>query len=405
MSERRHCHPGRAALAGALACALVVTPCALAGAAGSDTAGLQSQMDALNTQFQALQQQMSTRRQQLDAARRAAATAQHRLGVARGSLNAEAAYIDGLNAEIATGQQHLTEATARLAAADVQLQAAQVRADDGLRMLDEGGTVRFVSVLFGSASFGQFLTRFHFLQDIFAANVAALRQVRTARDAQSAQRAQLQRQEDALGALQTEATYALQRLSAQAAEAKTAANAAQALAWSQDQEIRADTAASAQVAAQLANLHIQYDRAQGKLVFLWPMPAPHVITDPYGPRINPFTHQHEIHTGVDIAEPSGTPIHAAAAGVVAFVGWQNGYGNCTILYHGKVDGQDYYTLYAHQSKLGVTAHETVDQGQVIGYVGMTGWATGPHLHFEIRIGGNPVDPMPYLPQTGIQIDY
>lgn len=197
----------------------------------------------------------------------------------------------------------------------------------------------------------------------------------------------------------------MQQLSIEESDDRKAANAAQAEAWAQAQEVQADAAASAHVTAELADLHIQYDRAQGKLVFDWPLSAPHVITDPYGPRINPITHLHEIHTGVDIAEPMGTPIHAAAAGVVAFVGWQTGYGNCTIIYHGKVDGHTYYTLYGHQSKFGVTLHEVVGQGQVIGYIGMTGWATGPHLHFEIRVDGTPVNPMPYLPQTGIQIDY
>lgn len=405
MSDPRRTRCARALLAWGLALGIAVAPCASAVASGTDTSGLQSQMDALDAQLQSLQQQMDGRRQQLAAARRTVAAAQHKLGVAQSSVQAEADYVDGLETQISTGQKKLSDATVKLAAADRDLQAAQTRADDGLRLLDEGGTVRMVSVLFGSASFAEFLTRFHFLQDIFASDVTALRQVRAARDALDAQRAALQKQEDGLRALEVQASDALKQLAAREAEAKKAANAAQSQAWEQEQEIQAEAAASAQVSTKLANLHIQYDRAQGKLVFEWPLPAPHIITDPYGPRINPITHRHEIHTGVDIAEPSGTPIHAAAAGVVAFVGWQTGYGNCTILYHGKVNGQDYYTLYGHQSKFGVTLHETVNQGQVIGYIGMTGWATGPHLHFEIRVSGNPVNPMPYLPQTGIQIDY
>jgi murein DD-endopeptidase MepM/ murein hydrolase activator NlpD len=94
---------------------------------------------------------------------------------------------------------------------------------------------------------------------------------------------------------------------------------------------------------------------------------------------------------VDYAAPSGTPIHATADGVVDYAGWQNGYGNVVILKHyGK-----YSTVYAHQSHIADGLHkgDTVSQGQVIGYVGATGWATGPHLHYEFRVDNQPVDPL------------
>jgi murein DD-endopeptidase MepM/ murein hydrolase activator NlpD len=108
------------------------------------------------------------------------------------------------------------------------------------------------------------------------------------------------------------------------------------------------------------------------------------------------------HTGVDYAAPTGTPIVAAGDGKVTWQGWKGGYGNCIILDHGR----GYTTLYGHMSRYGryhVGSH--VDQGTTIGYVGMTGMATGPHLHYEFRINGeyhNPLSvtmPKP-LPLTG-----
>src|SRR3546814_442461 len=97
------------------------------------------------------------------------------------------------------------------------------------------------------------------------------------------------------------------------------------------------------------------------------------------------------HKGVDYAAPTGTPIHATADGVVEFKGAQNGYGNTIILkHHGS-----YSTLYAHQSRFaaGLKKGDSVSQGQLIGYVGSTGWATGPHLHYEFRVNKKPIDPL------------
>ena len=97
------------------------------------------------------------------------------------------------------------------------------------------------------------------------------------------------------------------------------------------------------------------------------------------------------HPGVDYAAPTGTPIHATADGTVEFIGWRNGYGNTIILkHHSKIT-----TLYAHQSRFasGLQAGSKVSQGDLIGYVGSTGWSTGPHLHYEFRVAEKPIDPL------------
>lgn len=97
------------------------------------------------------------------------------------------------------------------------------------------------------------------------------------------------------------------------------------------------------------------------------------------------------HAGVDYAAPTGTPIHATADGTVDFVGWRDGYGNTVILkHHSRIT-----TLYAHQSRFasGLKAGSKVSQGDLIGYVGSTGWSTGPHLHYEFRVADKPIDPL------------
>lgn len=119
--------------------------------------------------------------------------------------------------------------------------------------------------------------------------------------------------------------------------------------------------------------------------FIWPVTGP--ITSPFGPRWGSF------HPGIDIGVPEGTPIHAAAAGTVIYCGWETGYGNLVVIDH----HNGLATAYAHQSRIAVSCNEDVSQGQVIGYSGCTGYCTGPHVHFEVRVNGTPVDPLGYLP--------
>ncbi|HZT17597.1 MAG TPA: peptidoglycan DD-metalloendopeptidase family protein [Gaiellaceae bacterium] len=118
---------------------------------------------------------------------------------------------------------------------------------------------------------------------------------------------------------------------------------------------------------------------------IWPVSGP--ITSPFGWRWG------RMHQGIDIGVPYGTPIHAAAAGTVIYCGWEEGYGNLVVIDH----GGNLATAYGHQSAIAVTCGQVVQQGDVIGYVGCTGHCTGPHLHFEVRVDGNPVDPLGYLP--------
>jgi murein DD-endopeptidase MepM/ murein hydrolase activator NlpD len=116
------------------------------------------------------------------------------------------------------------------------------------------------------------------------------------------------------------------------------------------------------------------------------------VTSPFGYRIHPILHYRKFHTGVDFGVGYGSPIRAADSGAVIYATWMGGYGNVIIVDHGR----GISTLYAHQSSLAVSNGTRVTRGQTIGYVGSTGFSTGPHLHFEVRVNGNPVDPMGYI---------
>lgn len=127
------------------------------------------------------------------------------------------------------------------------------------------------------------------------------------------------------------------------------------------------------------------------LGFQWPIQAP--MTSPYGYRVHPVYGTRRLHAGVDLGAGTGTPIASSNDGVVIFAGVQGGYGNTVIVDH----GGGITTLYAHQSRFNVKQGQTVARGDIVGFVGSTGTATGPHLHFEVRVNGGAVNPVSYLP--------
>ncbi len=122
--------------------------------------------------------------------------------------------------------------------------------------------------------------------------------------------------------------------------------------------------------------------------FYWPLPG-RSAGGGVGPRIHPVYGYRSCHTGVDIGAPSGTPIRATASGRVVANARGGPYGNHTLISH----SNGIYSMYAHMSRFGASQGSTVKKGQVIGYVGSTGYSTGPHLHFEIHVGGVPYNPM------------
>ncbi|HEY7564620.1 MAG TPA: peptidoglycan DD-metalloendopeptidase family protein [Acidimicrobiia bacterium] len=183
--------------------------------------------------------------------------------------------------------------------------------------------------------------------------------------------------------------------SAALAAAQEEARAVQALLDS----IRRDIAAAEQhkdgleadaerLEAEIAALQSSDGEAPG--VLSWPLNG--AVTSPFGYRVHPILGVRKLHTGIDIDGSTGQPITAAADGEVILAETYGGYGRAVVIDH----GGGMATLYAHQSRMAVSAGQTVVRGEVIGYVGCSGSCTGPHLHFEVRLDGVPVDPLQYL---------
>jgi murein DD-endopeptidase MepM/ murein hydrolase activator NlpD len=125
---------------------------------------------------------------------------------------------------------------------------------------------------------------------------------------------------------------------------------------------------------------------------MWPVDGR--LRSHFGSRTDPFSGEGALHTGVDISAPTGTPVRSAADGVVLYATWMNGYGRIIVLDH----GSGYQTIYAHLSRFAVVPGQEIRQGERIGYVGSSGRATAPHLHYEVRMNGIPRNPSRFLNQ-------
>jgi murein DD-endopeptidase MepM/ murein hydrolase activator NlpD len=123
---------------------------------------------------------------------------------------------------------------------------------------------------------------------------------------------------------------------------------------------------------------------------IWPVNGR--LMDGFGSRNDPFSGEGEMHQGVDISAPQGTPVRASADGIVVFAAWNSGYGRCVLIDH----GNNYRTLYGHLSRIDVIEGQEIRQGEELGAVGTSGHSTGPHLHYEVRIGSTPVNPYRFL---------
>src|SRR5690606_15111503 len=130
---------------------------------------------------------------------------------------------------------------------------------------------------------------------------------------------------------------------------------------------------------------------EASLPSLMPVDYPY-LSSSFGWRRHPISRRHVMHEGLDFAAPRGTPIFAASSGVVTVAGYKSGYGKMVEIHH----GNDIVTRYAHASKVNVKVGDIVERGQTIAAVRSTGHSTGPHLHFEVRMAGHPLDPVLFL---------
>lgn len=264
----------------------------------------------------------------------------------------------------------------------------------------------YLTVLFGARSFDDFVERWHDLRLIVAADQrevkareAAVREINNIRLAITESLMQLQAEQDQQAQARTQlAALAQERESLVALAEHDRSSVANEVAQLSEISAQEEAQLEQLVRAQQAELETERTRGAapalpppGSGQMMWPLSGP--ITSPFGMRPNPFGGGNiEFHPGIDIGVPVGTTVVAAAAGRVIIAGWVSGYGNYIAIDH----GGGISTGYGHLSQFFVSVGQDVQRGQAIGASGNTGRSTGPHLIFEVRRDGTPVDPNPYL---------
>jgi len=390
--------PLRAAMA-----ASSTTPTTTKSASSSSS----SQLTNLSAKIVEASREETTLIKKLDAANAKKADATKRIAELDKQLPAAQAALDDATAKLGVVDGELAVAEAQLAQANSHLRAGT----DALkrRAIEAYMGVPDSSLLAVGAkvtTFRQYVALREYLKAVAATHVKIVNHYDDLQQSASAleetvarRRAEAKAQRDVVARERNNLATAKASqvsLKQQATDAAAAANALLKEVRSRRAEFQAKynqlKAQSDSIARQLKSRQSgQGPAPSGHGVLSVPIPgAP--ITDYFGPRVHPIFGDTRMHTGIDFGASEGTPIHAAADGVIVSAGVLGGYGNATIIDH----GNSLATLYAHQSRMIVSAGQSVKRGQVIGYVGHTGYATGPHLHFEVRVDGTPVDPMPYL---------
>ncbi|GBR76802.1 peptidase M23 [Candidatus Termititenax persephonae] len=252
----------------------------------------------------------------------------------------------------------------------------------------------WLTLLLSNLSFSDLLESTHHYRRILARDLKNIRAIRALKKDIVNKKENLEYQKNIVESTKKsiEQQKALYEQRAKKQEQIAAALRAQRLAYERREDLLLKN--SQEIEAMIKKIMLENppveSRGSGK--YIWPLKG--TLTSYYGRRLHPIFKVWKSHTGLDIADgKTATPVKAADSGVVIYAEWYGGYGNAIIIDHGK----GFSTLYGHLSKIGVRKNAKVDKGQVIGNVGSTGYATGPHLHFEIRRNGETVDPLTYLP--------
>lgn len=394
-----------------------------------------SKIEKLRGEQKSLEQAANRVSQRMAAGERAAgqleqeiATLNSQLVISREDLNRIEANIVQIQEELFQIETKIEQTNENLRLTHEQLEAAMLRIEtrtsymeSRLRFMYVNGGVTYLDVLLGSSTFGDLLNRMGALKQIIDQDKDILEQNRKDHEMLDGIRASITFDLNELDGLLDEHQAKREQMlmekgkqQVMIAQLETKREETSELSEEMEAEMLALARDAAVVQANLARAkaelahELEVDRQKREAEararaaaqytggqMEWPVPSSHRITSGFGNRINPITGRNtQMHHGVDIGAPTGTKIVAAASGTVIIAQAMSGYGNTVIIDHGR----GIWTLYAHIRLNGfkVRAGDHVNRGDHIADVGMTGTATGPHLHFEVRVNERAVNPMPYL---------
>ncbi|MBP2651842.1 MAG: Peptidase [Firmicutes bacterium] len=347
--------------------------------------GTQDQLNDVRQQMEAQQSRMNQAQQQVD-------TLSNQLQVIQKDLDGALGEYKEITARRKATEQQIENNAETLKKAEETLKKRNTVLNKRMRDIYENGQLSYLDVLLGASDFNDFITRLEFIKRIIHQDVVLITTVKNERDIVLEKRAQLEQDKATAVELEKAAEDKKSIVEQRKRERETLLKKAVDDRDTAEQTYQELQAISKRIEEMLQRTQNGSSQAVGSTgTMMWPISGP--ITSEYGWRTHPIFGTQRYHSGLDIGADYGDPIRAADSGVVVSAGWLGGYGKAVIIDH----GGGLSTVYGHNSEILVSEGEHVTKGQVIALAGATGYATGPHCHFEVRQNGSPVDPMSYLP--------
>jgi murein DD-endopeptidase MepM/ murein hydrolase activator NlpD len=349
-----------------------------------------AQLPAKREELRRVRQQLQEQRLRLARTRRSERRLADEVGDLDRGREAAERQLARLAVELRRVRRREEAAAAALAHAESALARQQTFLSERLVDAHRLGRAGYLDVVLGATSFPEFVARARLVSAIIHQDAALVQTYARDRDRTAALREQLEAEHERVRTVMQE-TEERQAVLARQVEQKRAIlrriMRERQVAEQAVRELEEDSAELEALIQRLQGAGVALGR-RAMAGFVLPLRGP--FTSRFGSRIHPLFGRRHFHTGLDIAAPRGTPVRAAMSGVVLFAGWYGGYGKLVVLDH----GQGLSTLYGHLSVISVAVGQRVASQQVIGLVGSTGYSTGPHLHYEVRQNGRPVDPLP-----------
>ena len=409
----------KSAAVGAIAVVAVFLGALPTGVSPAEAAGESSRKRAVDRQVKALRADLAETSarladaaaalarvaSELPVAQQAVADARSRLDVARVRDAELAAELSVAIAEVAKAEREL-EATMSLMA------ASRTAIGQIARLTYQSGDLGALAVVLQTQTPEDLAVRLSLSQTAIRSQGSALAALANTRADNAYAQAQLEAKRARVAVMKAEQEGVVVQMGRLEAEAVAAEARVEALVATQRRAVAAAEAERSSEQRRINEMEAESARLQGILAARanaargsgttpsrtggLSRPVNGSISSPFGVRVHPITGTRRMHTGTDFRGGMGTPIYAAAGGEVVRAGAAGGYGNQIVIDHGLVNGVHLATSYSHQSRLAVRRGETVRAGELIGYIGSTGFSTGPHLHFEVYVEGRVANPMRWL---------
>ena len=353
-----------------------------------------SEADDKRAELNEVQSQMQKMQERKEKARQKAEAATEGLEEIQTSLNRLRVQARDLQGKSDALQAKINENQAKLAQKKAEVAQRKKIYSKRLRQIYINGQINYLDVLLGAKDFGDFSSRMYLLQKIISSDIEMLTQLQKAE-------AEVKSRQEQLDAEMQEIKSTQAELEAKRARANRLKEQRSYMLYKAQEEERQSQseyerllAISENITAMLRNMESGGGSSSGSGGtgrFIWPCRGE--ITSYFGWRTHPIFGTTKYHSGMDIAVDYGTPILAADSGTVIYSGWLGGYGYAVMIDH----GSGLVTLYAHNQSLNVYEGQYVTKGTCIAYAGSTGYSTGPHCHFEVRLHGEVTEPLNYLP--------